>query len=366
MKLVSGGNARERGVPLSGFGVRELETVFSAFAADGLLRAKQVFSWINRGASSFGEMTDIPLPLREELEGRFRLYGSSAAGRFEDGGGTVKIRAVLEDGAVVEAVLLDDGGRKTACLSTQAGCPVGCVFCKTGSLGFFRNLAVSEIVEQFFYLLRETADGIGNIVVMGMGEPLFNLEALRPALERIAAAVPGGFSPRRVTVSTSGIAAGIREMAERGPRAELAFSLTTAREELRRRLMPGAREPLEEIRDALVFFQKKQGRRITLEIVLLGGINAGEEDARALAAFARGLFVMVNVIPWNPVAGLCFEGRALAEPSRLETGAFIRTLQRAGLSVTLRYRKGRGVLGACGQLGVAPGSGLWSGSASLR
>jgi 23S rRNA (adenine2503-C2)-methyltransferase len=335
--------------------VRELETVFSAFAADGVLRAKQVFSWINRGADSFREMTDIPLSFRKELECRFRLYGSSAAGRFEDGG-TVKIRAVLEGGAVIEAVLLDDGrGRKTACLSTQVGCPVGCVFCKTGLLGFSRNLVVSEIVEQFFYLLREAKKGIGNIVVMGMGEPLFNLEALRPALERIAAAVPGGFSPRRVTVSTSGIAGGIREMAERGPRAELAFSLITAREELRRRLMPGAREPLKEIWEALVFFQKKQGRRVTLEIVLLSGINAGEEDALALAAFARGLFVMVNVIPWNPVPGLCFEGKALAGPSPNETGVFIRTLQSLGLTVTRRYRKGRSVLGACGQLGVLPG-----------
>ena len=321
------------------------------------LRAQQIAAWLRRGAQSFAEMTDLPLAVREELAGRFRLYGTSVAARCPDSDGTVKLRIELQDGGAIEAVLLDDGrGRKTACLSTQAGCPVGCVFCKTGFLGFQRNLAAFEISEQFLYLeaeAKKAGNGIGNIVVMGMGEPLYNLDALRSALEKITRLRDdsGGFSSRRVTISTSGIAAGIRDMALRGPRAELAFSLNTAREELRRTLMPGARDSLACVKEALLEFQHASGRRFTLETVLLRGINTGDDDVRALAEFARGMFTVVNVIPWNPVEGLFFQGNALAEPSPEETARFIRALQERGVKVTRRYRKGRDVHAACGQLG---------------
>jgi 23S rRNA (adenine2503-C2)-methyltransferase len=316
-------------------------------------RARQIFKWIYRDVASFDEMTDLPFSLREDLKQRFTLHGSVVKKTLSDRDGTIKLLVGFPDGACAEAVLLKDGrGRFTACLSVQAGCPVGCVFCKTGALGFLRNLEPCEITEQFLHLSREAPSPIGNIVIMGMGEPLLNLGPLRKALGLIAGGK--GLSLRRVTVSTSGIPRGILDMAENGPKTELAFSLTTAREDLRRRLMPGIREfSLSETKDALAVYQKKTGRRVTIETVLLGGINTGSEDAGALRNFARGLFAVVNVIPWNPVEGLYFEGKPLREPSSSELESFIRQLESGGLKVTRRYRKGRGVSGACGQLGAA-------------
>jgi 23S rRNA (adenine2503-C2)-methyltransferase len=327
----------------------ELEELLSPLPS---FRARQIFSWIYRNAASFDEMTDLPLSLRNELKTRFVLYGGLVRERLAGRDGVVKLLMEFSGGARAEAVLLRDGkDRFTACLSVQAGCPVGCVFCKTGSIGFLRNLEAHEITEQFLHLSREAPAPIENIVVMGMGEPLLNLAPLRKALALVTSGK--GLSLRRVTVSTSGIPGGILDMAENGPKTRLAFSLTTAREDLRRLLMPGAGKfPLSEIKAALAVYQEKTGRRLTLETVLLGGINTGAPDAAALREFAEGLFVVVNVIPWNPVEGLCFEGTPLREPSPSEVEGFIRCLENGGLNVTRRYRKGRGVLGACGQLGT--------------
>ncbi|GHV95682.1 putative dual-specificity RNA methyltransferase RlmN [Spirochaetia bacterium] len=326
-------------------------------------RAVQIFKWIARGVLSFDLMSDLPLSLREELKGRFTVCSSVVAERHIDNDGTVKLGIDLANSARIEAVLLADAGeRRTACLSTQAGCPAGCVFCKTGSLGFMRNLNPAEIVEQFLFL-REAAGGsiaggsiangsIANIVIMGMGEPLLNLAELRRALAVISDPQGMNFSKRRITLSTCGISEGIIDLADKGPNLCLALSLTTACEEKRKRLMPvTTTQPLARVKEALAYFQCKGGGRITLEAVLLGGINTTSEDAAALAEFARGLDTVVNLIPWNPVQGLVFEGKALKEPSAREVESFTRQLEELGLKVTRRYRKGRGVMGACGQLG---------------
>jgi 23S rRNA (adenine2503-C2)-methyltransferase len=351
---------------LSGLPLHELTELLKPLPA---FRARQIVKWIAGGAQSFAQMSNLPLNLREELDRRFLVYSSQVSARLEDPDGTVKLQIRLRDGLHIEAVLLaeaerDSGGgagagdggpaavRYTACLSTQAGCPAGCVFCRTGALGFRRNLDSSEIVEQFF-LLRALVPAVSNIVVMGMGEPLLNLGELRRALAVLTSPAGPGLSPRRITVSTSGIAAGIRDLAEGGPAVRLALSLTTAREELRQALMPiGRANPLPALKDALVFFQQKGGGRITLEAVLLSGLNTGPEDAAALIAFARGLDVVVNLIPWNPAAGLEFAGQALREPPRGEVERFARLLKQGGLGVTRRFRRGRSVRGACGQLGV--------------
>jgi 23S rRNA (adenine2503-C2)-methyltransferase len=300
-------------------------------------------------------MTDLPQSLREDLEKSFVLHAGNLAARFSEDDGTEKLRIAMEDGAMIEAVLLSDGeGRKTACLSTQAGCPAGCVFCKTGSLGFFRNLSAAEIAGQFFHL-RTLESEIANIVIMGMGEPLLNLGELRRALGAVTRPGGPGFSCRRITLSTCGIASGIRELADEGPDLRLALSLTAADEALRAELMPITRaNPLPRVKEALRYYQEKRGRRITLEAVLLGGINTRREDALAMAAFARGLDAVVNLIPWNPVEGLCFRGRPLREPEEGEVRNFEGLLRAGGLKVTLRRRKGRGVAGACGQLGCLP------------
>lgn len=344
---------------LSGLSLEELKALFSPLPP---FRAKQVYRWIIRGTRSFFDMTDLPRDLQEELDFRFMLYSSQVSSRLADPDGTVKLRITLRDGAKIEGVLLvDGGGRRTACLSTQAGCPMACAFCKTGALGFLRNLDSGEIIEQFFHI--QTAgtgtgngpvDGpeIANIVIMGMGEPLLNLTELRRALGIFTDPEGLGFSKRRITVSTSGVIPGILDLADHGPKVRLAVSLTTADEDLRKRLMPATMtHPLPRLREALLYYQQKTGCRVTLEVVLLGGINTRRRDMDALADFAEGLDVVVNLIPWNPVEGLEFEGRPLGRPTVREIEEFSEGMTRRRLGVTRRRGKGLGVSGACGQLG---------------
>jgi 23S rRNA (adenine2503-C2)-methyltransferase len=313
----------------------------------------QIFKWILAGAASFGEMTNLPLSLRKGLEENFSLLSGSVESETGDPDGTIKLRIVLGDGAAIEAVILSDGeGRKTACLSTQAGCPVGCVFCKTGQLGFKRNLEAGEISSQFLHLLRKEP-GLSHLVIMGMGEPLLNLEELKKALDFITLEEGLNISKRRITLSTCGITPGILDLAEKGPDIRLALSLTSARQELRERLMPVSKNhPLPELKESLLYYQKKRERRITLEAVLLGGINTAREDAEAFAAFAEGLETVVNLIPWNPVEGLLFEGKPLSTPHAAEISGFTSALEKRGLKVTRRLGKGLGISGACGQLGA--------------
>ena len=334
---------------LAGRLVEELAELLKAYPP---FRSRQIHKWICGGAGTFDEMSNLPLPLRKELAEKYSLLSGTVSSELQDTDGTVKLGITLEDGAVIEAVILSDGeGRKTACLSTQAGCAAACVFCKTGTLGFQRNLLAAEIAGQFLHLKRKDA-AISHIVIMGMGEPLLNLGELRKALSFFMESGGLAISKRRITLSTCGIKKGILDFAERGPDIRLALSLTTARQELRERLMPISREnPLPQIKEALLKYQEKRERRITLELVLLGGINTGISDAQAAANFGAGLDAVINLIPWNPVGGLEFEGRPLRPPTPGETADFTAALKNCGLTVTRRFRKGAGISGACGQLG---------------
>ncbi|MDR2499784.1 MAG: 23S rRNA (adenine(2503)-C(2))-methyltransferase RlmN [Treponema sp.] len=319
-------------------------------------RAKQIFTWINRGSRSFEAMTDLPRPLRAELGQRFSLLTAAVRARLTDPDGTEKLQICLQDGALIESVLLrGKEGRRTACLSTQAGCPMGCVFCKTGALGLRRNLDASEIVEQWLLLRFPPESGprdIANLVIMGMGEPLLNLGELRKALGVFMDPQGAGISKRRITLSTSGIVRGIRDLGENGPDIRLALSLTTADEALREKLMPVSRaNPLPALKEALREYQRRTNQRVTLEMTLLKGVNMRERDIAALEKFLRGLDAAVNLIPWNAVEGLCFEGRPLQEPEPQETARFMTALEQRGIRATQRFRKGRSIHGACGQLG---------------
>jgi len=347
---------------LAGILPAELENILLPLPG---MRASQIYKWITRGVSNFDQMTNLPSSLREDLKSRFRLYSSAVDSRHKDAlfsDSSEKIVIALEDGIKIESVLLNDGkSRFTACLSTQAGCPAGCVFCKTGSLGFSRDLTAAEIAEQFLFLraavLEETDEksghGIDNIVIMGMGEPLLNLEELRKTIAFFTDPAGINFSKRRITISTCGICGGLSDLANNGPYVRLALSLVTADEELRRQLMPiAASNPLEKVKQALTAFQSKSGGRVTLEVPLLGGINTRAQDALSIARFAKGMDTVINIIPWNPAEGLEFEGKPLREPDKKETEDFIKQLESHGLKVTMRRRKGRGVMGACGQLGV--------------
>lgn len=310
-------------------------------------RGLQIFKWIGSGITSFDQMTNLSKDVRQMLSERAVLRSSKVTQTLKDPDGTIKLQITLSDGRAVETVLLTDKeGRKTACVSCQAGCAMKCAFCQTGTLGLARNLTPAEIVEQFLFLEQECGH-LDNIVFMGMGEPMMNLEGIRKAIAVLTDKRGRNLSGRRITLSTSGIIKGIYDLADNGPNIRLAVSLTTATEDLRTELMPVNKgNPLPELRKAIDYYAKKSGRRVTLEAALLAGKNTDKESAEKMISFAKGIDVNVNLIPWNPVSTLPF-----TEPSNSEVHFFVNYLEKAGVNVTLRTKRGRKIGGACGQLG---------------
>ena len=309
-------------------------------------RGKQIFGWIAKGVSSFEEMKNIDKSTIALLNEKAVLRSSKVGKVLRDSDGTIKLQIILEDSRAVETVLLTDReGRKTACVSCQAGCAMGCLFCKTGTLGLGRNLTAAEIVEEFLFL--EEAGKLDNIVFMGMGEPLQNLKSIQKAVEILTDPNGRALSSRRITLSTCGLVKGIRELADSGAKIRLAISLTTADSKLREELMPVAKgNPLPELKEAISYYIKKTGKRVTLEAALLSGVNTGRESALQMIDFASGLDVYINLIPWNPVEGLDF-----TTPTNSECYKFKEMLENAHINVNLRIRRGSGINGACGQLG---------------
>ena len=337
-----------RDVAAAGLLPAELAEIFSLKPP---FRGRQVFKWISRGARSFAEMSDLPAEDRSRLSAE-PLFTTRVAESLAGDDGSVKLKLRLRDGAAIESVLLTDvEGRMTACLSTQVGCAMGCTFCKTGTLGLLRNLGPDEIVEQYLELAALRGKP-SNIVFMGMGEPLLNLEAVRRSIAVFMH--PDGFaiSHRKITISTCGIVPGIRDLADEGPHVRLAVSMTAASDTLRSALMPVNRSwNLASLKDALLYYQARTGDRITLEAAIMGGENSSLQSAKAMADWIRPLNVQVNVIPWNPVPGLPYH-----EPVRGEAAAFEADLERLGINAVRRARRGRGVAGACGQLGDTLGA----------
>ena len=323
------------------------EEITESLSLKQAFRGKQIFQWIGKGAESFDEMTNLSKDLRDNLSEKALLRSTLVSKILEDSDGTIKLQITLSDGLAVETVLLTDReSRKTACVSCQVGCAMNCAFCQTGHLGLARNLTAGEIVEQFLYLEKH-AGPLDNIVFMGMGEPMMNLENVRKAIAILTNKEGRALSGRRITLSTSGVIKGIYDLADNGPQIRLAVSLTTADSVLRERLMPICRtNPLSELRKAIDYFARKTGKRVTLEAALLHDTNTSIESATNMINFARGLDVHVNLIPWNPVDGLEF-----SEPSAKECKNFLYHLEKAGINVTLRTRRGREIGGACGQLG---------------
>lgn len=312
-------------------------------------RGKQIFKWVGQGVEDFDSMTNLSLDLRNQLKEKALLRSSKVSNILKDPDGTIKLQITLSDNNAVETVLLTDKeGRKTACVSCQAGCAMKCAFCMTGTLGLSRNLEAYEIVEQFLYL-EKIAGKLDNIVFMGMGEPMQNLSAIRKAIQILCHKDGRALSSKRITLSTCGIVKGIYDLADNGPHIRLAVSLTTANEELRKEIMPVTNgNPLSELKKAIDYYAEKSGKRVTLEAALLHDTNTDEKSARNLINFAADSDVNINLIPWNPVSSLPF-----TEPGKNEVQKFVSLLEREGLNVTLRTRRGRKIGGACGQLGVS-------------
>lgn len=312
-------------------------------------RAGQVWRWLmEKGALAFDAMTDLPADLRARLAAEFTLWSTRVAAERESADGTRKLLLELADGQRIECVLLcDDREHHTACISTQVGCAIGCVFCASGLDGVVRNLTTGEILEQLLRLQQFLRGArVGNIVVMGMGEPLANLPALLPALAMASSPKGMGISARRITISTVGLPPAMRRLAELGCPYHLAVSLHAPDDELRNRLVPANRKVgIESILEAADEYFRITGRRIMYEYVLLADLNDQPEHAQRLVARLRGRAALVNVIPYNPVRGLPYR-----TPRPRATARFVEILEQGGVAVKIRYRKGERIDAACGQL----------------
>ncbi len=318
-------------------------------------RTEQLRRWVfDRKARSFDEATTLPRELRDALGSELSLTPLEAAHVARSRDGTVKHLWQLEDGEQIESVLIPTSDRLTLCLSSQAGCALGCVFCATGHFGFRRQLSAAEIAAQYRDSARfarsEWARAVDNVVFMGMGEPLANLEAVHGSLD----VLHGGFGvgARRITISTVGLVPGILELARRPEQFGLAVSLHSPDHELRARLMPvEKRYPLPVLFEALREYARVRGRRITFEYTLIDGVNDHPELARQLADLVRGLACFVNLIPLNPIP---FVDWKPSPPHRV--AAFAGRLRKDGVETAVRTPRGRDIAAACGQLRLSAGS----------
>ncbi|OWK47438.1 23S rRNA (adenine(2503)-C(2))-methyltransferase RlmN [Fimbriiglobus ruber] len=313
------------------------------------MRVRQVLGWVvERRATSFDEMSDLPKDLRSQLAEAFTVFGTSVARHLAARDGTHKLLISTRDNHNIECVLIQDGGRHTACVSTQVGCGMGCVFCASGLNGVARNLTPGEIVEQLVLLRNLTAPDrrLTHVVVMGMGEPLANLENLLDALAVAGDKNGLGIGARHVTISTVGLPPKIRRLADLGKQYHLAISLHAPNNTLRTEIVPtNNKTGIPEILAAADYFFEKTGRQVTFEYVVLGGLNDKPIHARQLQGLLCGRKAHVNLIPWNDVEGLPYK-----RPRDTDLKSFIEELRRNGVSVTVRHRKGSEIDAACGQL----------------
>jgi 23S rRNA (adenine2503-C2)-methyltransferase len=340
-------------------------TAHLAAAGAPAYRARQVLEWIyHRRASGWEAMTSLPRALRSSLADSFDFEPSTLLLNRESADVTDKLLLELRDRSLIETVIIrapQDGvgqnhSRKTICLSTQVGCAMGCRFCASGLAGLRRHLSAGEIVHQLLQVCRREdartprarseLASFDNIVVMGMGEPLHNYDALLRALTIVNAPWGLGFGARRITVSTSGLVPQIRRLAAEPLGFRLAVSLHGATNAVREQIMPvNRRWPLEELLPAVREFSDRHGRMVTLEFILIEEVNDTLDQAAGLAAIAAGLHAHVNLIPYNTVAGLPWR-----RPSLTRQRKFLEVLERQGVSATLRREKGHDIDAACGQL----------------
>jgi 23S rRNA (adenine2503-C2)-methyltransferase len=301
-----------------------------------------------RRAAEFAAITELPKPLRERLAAEWTIFTGRVDADDVAPDGTRKLLLAWPDGRRVECVLMAEEDRRTVCLSTQVGCGMGCVFCASGLKGVERNLTRGEILEQVLRLrnLLPEGEALTNIVVMGMGESLANLDNLLGALDRICSPEGLGLSPRRVTISTVGLPEKIRKLAEHDRPYHLAVSLHAADPALRDRLVPiNDKVGLDAVMEAADAYFAATGRQITYEYVLLHGVNDRPEDAQKLGRLLARRKSHVNLIPFNPVPTLPFR-----RPSPEAIREFADSVRRYGVSVTVRKTKGRPIDAACGQL----------------
>ena len=334
--------------------LHELEVTVREFG-EPVYRAKQIADWLyQRRVQAFDEMTDLPRQFRARLSELFTFSKINVVRVLGSRDTTRKFLFRLSDENLIETVLIpaspalygSRSDRRTICVSTQVGCAYGCKFCASGLDGFSRNLRPNEIVEQIIAVERESGEKVDNIVFMGMGEPLANLDNVMRAIRIINARWGLGIGARHITVSTSGLAPQIRKLADDLLQIRLAISLHGATDEVRNQIMPiNRRYNLDKLLEACDYYAKQKKQRLTFEYILINNVNDSPEQARRLGRIARRLGAKVNLIPYNTVQGLPW-----SRPQLEQQDQFLSILRASGVAATLRREKGHDIEAACGQL----------------
>ncbi len=333
---------------IKGLSPKELEGLLTSLG-EPKYRARELFQAIyQQGVLDFNAITTFPIKLREQLSKSFFIYTFEKVSEIYSEDGTKKFLYKLQDGSLIESVFMKNVNkfgktRITACLSTQVGCPLACTFCATGKMGFTRNLEKGEIVEQLLQLDRY--EHVNNVVFMGMGEPLLNYENLKKSIEIISDENGRNLGKRKISISTSGIIDKIYRLTDEIQTVKIAISLHSAIQNKRDILMPKLKEfTLENLKKSLKYYTEKTGNTVTLEYILIKGINDSEKDINALVEFANGIkFIKVNIIHYNNIEGAGYS----ASDKELW---FEKQLLNKGLRATLRVSKGEKIRAACGQL----------------
>ena len=313
--------------------------------------SSQIFSWLWKKSSlSIDEMTNLSLSNRSLLKKEFTINGIATDLEEESNDGTIKSRFILHDKNLVEGVLIPQNKRMTACISSQVGCSLSCKFCATGKIGRIRNLSAGEIYDQVISISNQAINKydipLSNIVFMGMGEPLLNYKNVIQSINHLTSEEGLNMSPRRITLSTSGISKMIRRLADDEVKVNLALSLHAASEEKRNTIMPiGESNSLSSLRDSLKYYFSKLKKKVTYEYVLLKDINDGLEDAKDLYNFTKHVPSKINLIEYNSVEGLEYQKSSVEK-----TNIFIEFLEKKGLNVGVRRSRGEDINAACGQL----------------
>ncbi len=314
-------------------------------------RVKQINEWLwKKGIRDFDSMKNLPKKLIDEMKSKFSFEALKVGEVLKSTDGTVKFSFITIDKKITEGVLIPSGTRRTACISSQVGCPLACSFCATGQSGFERNLSFTEIFDEVSilqeYSIANDGTSLSNIVIMGMGEPMLNLEETIKMIDIVTSPNYWGMSPKRITLSTAGIIKGIYKLADLNMGVELAVSLHCAIQDQRLELMPAAfANPLGQLSDALKYYNKKTDQRITIEYVLLKNVNDKIEHAMALAQFCKSFPVKVNIIEYNAFSGLGFE-----KSTKDSLFKFEEFLSSKNIVVNVRKSRGEDIMAACGQL----------------
>ena len=327
--------------------LQELEIIIKE-KGEKAFRAKQIYQWIHqKQVSSYEEMSNIPLKLREILEEEYPLMKLNMIQVQESSlDGTRKYLFGLEDGNMVESVWMKYHHGNSVCISSQVGCRMGCRFCASTLDGLERNLKPSEMLEQIYSIIRHTGERVSNLVIMGTGEPMDNYENVVKFLRLLTGEEGYNMSQRNITVSTCGIVEGIRKLAEEKLQITLALSLHATTDVKRRQLMPVAyRYELKEVLKACEYYFEKTGRRVSFEYSLVAGVNDNLNDAKELADLVKGMNCHVNLIPVNPI-----KERDYRQSEKKQIEDFKNYLNNKGVTATVRREMGRDIDGACGQL----------------